>query len=626
MSSSKILYKASKVSEVSENLSFTKFPSIKKYIGEKNYETISYKTAKGLESNINKINFINSKFSNKKYLTFLENSLYRIYKLIFSEFMKNEVTRHDIKKRLEDFINISKNINDHNYYSTILFHLSLLNNLEIYFLPLVDKNNAYFYTELFDITEREFKENMDISKKVEKYYSPYNLKYIRKNQKKIKELSEEDLEIKESLVQIFNKVIKKIQKLKNKPFDILTYGSYTANKINPNTHFNDVDFYHTNPIAFLSVYVIITKIIMNIDIDIFQIPFIIGHSSLRYKTEHFADCVYMDTETLKLIPSVIIKDIKFVDPLIQTINNFRMMSELRRISSFSESEEIKKNTVMKTASMIQYVCEDYGINFKKDIKKIDFNVETVDNSFVVNLKKIFESTIGYEEIKDELEFDFLIISRYSPNLLFSFLKKNPGIIRRQYFALFNEIVVEYYKSPKVLKNDSKTKLNANFEVLEESIKEIRPTTLEDTNIEKLIKNNNCLFMSSLCEEFFLKVENEVNGIIKDTIVTNITKENILGSFVLSQILKHKNNKDVVKFYFNMLLSFIFYNDKKNDLKDLSQNDGRIMTLGKYKEKGKHEVFALEPMTRLKLVLFYKKQNKEVYTNIQDFLEVCSYNI
>lgn len=623
MSSSKILFKTSKVVEIQ---TLKKNPTIEKYIGSDNYDKISIDTIKILENNIKKIMFINAKFDNKKYISFIVNSLFRIYELFFSQNMSEIVTKNDIKKRLNDFINISKKINNNNAYSIIGYHLKFLNNFNIYFTPLVDKQKSYLHTELYNISQTPIKENKTIVDKVTKYYEPYNINYIPKHIKNASKLTDEDIKIKNCLINIFNDVIKKLQKINGNNFQMLTYGSYTGYKINPEIVYNDIDFYHTDPIGFLSTYIVVVKIIMNIDINIFKIPFIIGHCSLRYKDEHFADCLYIDKETILNIPNSVINDIKFVHPVIQVVNNFRMMSEMRRISNFSESDEKRKNNNLKLISMLQYTCEEFGINFDRDVKKIDFDIELLDNSFVIDLKKIFKKVVGYEEIKEELEFDVLIVSRYSPNLLFSFLKKNQGIIRRQYFALFNEIVVEYYKNSISTKKNKSNKLNKRGEVYEVDIQKIdRPDNTVENGVEKIIANNNSILMSSLTEEFFLKVDKEVDGIIKTTKVTNITKETILSSFVLTQILKHKNNKDLVKFYFLTLLSFVFFNDKKNDLNDFVKNIGNIIALGKYKEKGNHEVFSLDPI-RLKPVFFYKKQDKDVYQDVQEFLNVTSYNV
>lgn len=410
----------------------------------------------------------------------------------------------------------------------------------------------------------------------------------------------------------------------------MTYGSYTSHKINPEVTYNDIDIYSSNPLGFLVTFLVMIKIIFDIDIDIFKIPYVLGHVSLRYKQIHFADCLFIDDITLKKIPIVRIKETMFVHPVIQVLNFFRLISEPRRMFALSEKKE---NANKKLTALIQYSCEYFDIDIKKDLSFIELDIKTHDNSFLINLKKTLKNIQGYDNIKDEIEFDYLIISRYAPKLFLEFLKNKNPIIRKQWFGLFNEIVVEFYNK-KMIKQNNVNKKKLNKTIIRESKMLISPTEENHDNvIDNFIKNNNVILMSNFTTEFFMKVKKDKTGLIKNHDVTNITKETCLSSFLLSQILTHFKNKDLVKFYFLTLLSFIKHNDgeeKERELNIISnktkEEDVYIASLSKNKLTGKHETFQLSPNPYLKKIFFYKKQTEDVYNNYQEFLDLTMYNI
>lgn len=648
MNSKQILLKIPALKEENKTKNLQEYRLFEKYVGTKNYRNLVLNDKINfLEKNTPRLGFILKKINDKDFRAMIYSKLKAVFNELINPFLTEETEYLNIgdiaiKQNLDSFFEIQKQYNTISNVSAILnFHTTFLNYFGVYFTPLVSKENIYIHQEIYSISSSLYTENPKILQFAEQYINKYDVEFIRKHKQQVNITDQRDEQILELLKNIFNNLIKKLQKrtfsTKNKDYHILTYGSYTTFKINPEIKYNDIDMYHNNPLSLLVSFLIVIKLTLNIDVDIFRIPFVIGHISLRYKKEHFADCLYMDDKTITEVPSVSIKEIIFVHPILQILNFFRLMSELRRMTVLSETQEKRTNTIKKMAALLQYCCEAYSIDIENDLEPVDFNITSLQETFVINLEDVFKKIPGYDNIKEHLEFDYLVIVRYAPPLFLKFLKDKNPIVRKQWFALFNEIVVEFHnKKPLNIVNNKKKKDKKLNKVLirESNLVFEKKSKLEPSNdITHLIENNNLLLMSNFTTEFYMKVSKEKNGLIKKNEMTNITKETCLSSFVLSQVLNCFENEDLVKFYFTFLLSYIKNNnirdDKQKELillaNQTADNDIYITSLGKNKLEGKHETFYLTPYPRLKNLFFYKKQEERVYHNYQNFLDVTMYN-
>lgn len=647
MNSKQILLRIPQVKEEIKKDNGKNYKLFERYVGSNNYKKLVLNDKINfLEKNNSKAGFVLSKINDKEYKNFLCTKLNLVYEELIKPFITPELNflRENvlnIKPNLDKFFNLQ------NEYDTILnvssilnFHTTFLNFFGVYFVPLVDRESLYIHQEIYSISSNIYTENENILEFAKNYINKYDVEFIRKHRITLPPIENNDTFILELLQNIFNNLIKKLQKKKvstnNKECRFLTYGSYTTYEINHEITYNDIDIYMSNPLSLLVTFLVVIKIILNIDVDIFKIPFVIGHVSLRYKGTHFTDCLYMDDKTISEVPTVVIKEITFVHPIIQVINLFRMMSELRRMSALSETVEKRLNTEKKLAALLQYSCEAYDIDINKDVTNIHVEAESINKAFVFNLANVFKNIKGYCNIKDQIDVDYLTTLRYTPNLFLNYLKNKNPIIRKQWFALFNEIVVEFHnKKPiptKIKKNDKK-KLN-KIVIVEENLLFEKPEEDSDTSyLDNLIKSNNVILMSNFTTDFYMKTTTDKSDIIKKYEMTNITKETIISSFVISQILTNFHNDELVRFYFLFLLSFIKSNNDSNDkvnelaiLGNPKKNKNTYITaLGKNKLEGKHETFSLVPQPRLKNLFFYKKQEEAVYRNYQSFLDVTTYN-
>lgn len=255
-----------------------------------------------------------------------------------------------------------------------------------------------------------------------------------KNKKDLENENKKDLENKNDV----NVNKNNIEDKKKYTFNMLTYGSYTHHMIDDSIKYNDIDIYHTDPIRFLSSIMLMFHIILDINVDILKIPYIIGHASLRYKEVHFTDCIYIDEYTMSLIPTTIIEDIKFVDPVIQFLNNVRMNSELKRIDLAYDD---KDNFIKKFYTLINYINKSLKLDFK-NLKPLDYEYEQFGNCIVIDLEKLY----SFVEKKNDTVFPkhkfLIVVIETQPKDFLTLLNRTDVKIYKQYYALFNEIIVE----------------------------------------------------------------------------------------------------------------------------------------------------------------------------------------
>lgn len=590
---------------------------------------------------LKKIIYINRHFY---FLEKIKNKIKWVYKKLISPFT-NEDTKDIIiydnelcNKTLDDYFSMQTKIKKvKEIISLIIYQYIFLKHVQNYLFVLSDKENYYIHIEIYS-NDKTPKIDKNITKYINNFINSYNIIYKPLNPPPIhEELSENDKIIIDFLQKIIQNIIKKTQKLvrNNKlDFEIITYGSYTSYILNKDVKYNDIDIYHSNPLKFLIIIMMAIKFILNIDIDIFKIPYILGHLSLRYKNVHFTDCIYMDSFTINNIPTTLIDNILFVDPLIQMLNNFRMMSEIRRMSSISSD---KANTCLKYTTLLNYAKEKYGIDFQTLDKSIDFDIKIINEEFLlINLKKIFIQKDGYDKIKHLINFDYLIVSLCKPKYFLQLLNREDLIISKQYFALFNEIVVEFLNKDKQILHKTGNKLNehAAFNIHESQIN-INPKEFSEhvefpKSLEKIIQKNNVLLMTNISTDIYIKNYVTKEMVISKTQISNISKETILSSFVLYNTIKQKI-PELIKFYTEILLSFIKFNNKESEFKLLARLEkcnneefNNIYKQKKIKLLGQHLSFTLNNPIFVKNIFFYTIQNANYY-NYQTFLDVTNYN-
>lgn len=618
------------------------------YLGE-NYESLRtnhvFKII--IEKHLKKIQYIMKTINSTKIPDYVSKILLPIFnKLIYpfiSQQLKDKIkfNKADIIARYIQFFNNQKFLKKPNeIIALIQYQFLVLNYFKVYFIPLISDDHTYIHYEIHSVNSGYYKKDKNVRTFIKNYLSGFNITYTNsqkpERKKQFTSNDKEDVLIFEMLKKIFNNIIKKLQKLSQykteKDYKILSFGSYTAYNINKEVNYNDIDIYHSNPLTLLSSIMLLIKFILDIDIDVFHIPFILGHLSLRYKGEHFADCIYLDEITLKKIPTVRISEINFIDPIIQITNNFRMMSEFPRMSKVSDTNQ-KENSIEKMAVLLQYVCSTYNIDIKKDLFNINVDINFIDEQFfIINLQDLFIQHPLFSSLPQLKEFDYLIISRQNPQNFLNFLKNKNPVINRQYFALFNEIVAEFKNKP--IEEKFSKKLN------KKQIKMISPTLIDEedikvgvlkvTNFKEIttfINHNNVIFMSNFTTNCYLETTTNEIGVIKTSLITNITKETILSSFVMTQLLKHSSNNELKRFYILLLLSFVKDNSKTQEFEKIKKttNKSHIEKFLKVKLPGNHEIFQISKNIYYKSIFFYKKQEKDQYVDYQEFLDTTMYN-
>lgn len=609
------------------------------YFGE-NYKTILELNEskilfdKKYKQKINTIvNYIVSKYENfsKQMIDVIFSYTFKklIYEFIPTS-LRKEFTYNKVccKERLDNFFNRQREtINITELLSIINFQSNVL-TMKNLFKELVKKENDFIFDEVIQSNEL-YRENEDITDFITDYLDKVKVEKLPTTKfKNILTMNEQDSVIIKILSKIFNNVVIKLQKLiaknnNNINFKIITYGSYSAFAINNEIDFNDIDIYINDPQKFLSCMLLLYHFILDINVDIFKIPLIIGHLSLRYKTNHFADCLYLDNDTLKNIKTITIKNLKILDPLIQIINNFRMFSEIRRIDSITKN---KINSIKKYSTMLNKANEQLKIDFTK-LKKTKIHYKIIDNNYLVfDLKKTF-----CFDVKENDTFDYLVIPLLSSKAFFELVNRDDSIFSRQYFAIFNEVVVEFHNRNKKMRFiENEVHDLGNRETIEIQESELNRAEKNDyifsTELDELINTNNVILMSNFTSNVYIEnVYNEQKRLIKRKL-TDISKESILFSFVLYNILKNKN-KNLINQYMEKILGFVKYSEKKKEYEHLAgRNDNiQIIIFDKIKLKGNYISNQLKPKLFLMPILFYASQKEDYYYKWDDFIDVTSYN-
>lgn len=632
MSSNKIL-SGSKLEEINQiENDEEQISTFRKYVGTERFDILKPQLSNiNLEKYKKTMNYLVRSYNKKSIMLDIQKKMTDVFRKFMLPRIPDELkAKYDtgnINKNIKSFFSMQRNVSTiRECLSVLEYQHNFIDNFNIFFTPLISDSHLYIHNEIYSLTSNLYEDDPKVKKFVKKYMSDYDgVEYLPSSEHK--DLSEEDEEVFKILKTIFNDMIKKLQKIgsASKMYKFLTYGSYTNHLINKNILYNDVDMYHPHPQILATTFLVTVKILLDIDVSIFKIPMILGHLSLMYKNQHFADCLYLDEYTMASVPRIYISDIQVLHPIVQTLNMFRMFSELPRIGKLG-SKETRTNSERKLSCFIQYVCNDMGIDIEKDIVHTDIDISILNENIILHLDKAFKQQKSFKEVSNKLPFRQVVVSRSDPDIILQYLKKKNVIMRRQYFGLFNEIVGEIYKESKTVR--SKEVVLKQL-IRQEDVEFVDRKTIEkssDEEIDKIIDRENTLYLSNFTS-FYYECEKKNEYIVEQKRISSISIESLLSSCILSQILANQHDTELVRFYFILFLSFIHSHSKKKDLNLIGNKDQdeTIKILRKYKLSGKHYTFSLVPSPYLSKIFFYNHQDKESYPNFNEFLKVCSYN-
>lgn len=589
--------------------------------------------------------------------------------------LKNDYkySKDKVKERFDKFFSDQYNCKEFNEVLSLYNYQNIvLQFFNEFLFQLIEPKNQFIHNQYYSSHLNLSGYNID--PKIETFSQNYiNRQSIILNTAGDNELSiftEKEKNIYEMLKEILKTIIKKTLKLQNNNSDkkVIIYGSFTVKIINPNAHYNDIDIYHYNPLQFFSTIMLMFHFIMDIDVTILKIPFIIGHLSLKYKTAHFSDVIYIDRKTMEQLPKQILEDMVFLSPLIQVLNHIRMMIDFKRLHQISKNKE---NQILKLATLLNYI-NNQRLHIDKtsqiDYDNLiyhDFDVHVIDNRFfVIDLETYLQKFPDYDKVKDQLKYKYLIFTFFQQPQTFLnlFNGRLDMTIYKQWYGVFNEIRIEFDNKDKndiniqqnyfKKKSKSMIQMNENYYIYKENIQEFdKNDTKNNTSIDQIsqyIETSNTIILSNFTNDCYLKLYYNKSGKFKPnkTKVANLSKTNFLASFVLSNVLKHPNNHLLNKFYLEILLGFINQNNVDEEFEFLAQNpnipqnrsslNSPILNNPKNKSQkfllqrritlqGRHKQFYLEPYYKYTPEFFYKPQEKKTYQSYDEFLELTYYN-
>ncbi|AKS26419.1 putative poly(A) polymerase large subunit [Diachasmimorpha longicaudata entomopoxvirus] len=578
---------------------------------------------------IEKAQFCTNILKNPKILKFKERQLIGFFK----KYIQNEQEAlHQINPKMNIIENINNNFGDFKKkQKTLTCPYKILSLLEFQYTFFKYSDDYIFKianaSDLADeLSVVPMAESPDIKAFVTKFFSKYNISLRKRPHPHAEQLSELDQVIFRLLKGISEELLIQTQKSTLHAESIIFYGSYTSFVLNDQITYNDLDVYHINPMLLLKNLAIIFKLILDIDVDILMIPFILGHASLGYKNKHFLDVIYIDPTTMHKIPIKNIRGFEFVSPIIQMLNNFRMMSELRRVENISNIS----NMIEKFTTLLTYTNTFYQIPY----------ADLPNKSSISGIKhKIIDGTIVLIDIKDwtngESEYDWLMVPLLSIPDTLNFLNIANIQIFRQFFALFSEIVAQVMNRPKAGKSSNMKDKKKLLSIEVSKIPEMPRTSLTPEGIayvENILNTSNVLIMSKFSVSIYLINQLNPQQVLVGQTLTNMSIETLLSSFVLHHFLhKHPNSLN----YFKKLLSVLNSLEKQEEWEILSkyksgekmdysqQINKTIIKKNREKLKGKHIRISYSDLEN-KNVFFYQTQTKELYT-YDEFLDLTAFN-
>lgn len=354
--------------------------------------------------------------------------------------------------------------------------------------------------------------------------------------------------------------------------NIISYGSYTAHNLDKSIIYNDIDVYASNALDMCICLMISTYLLTGYYIDILNIPYIPGYLVLKYKKNNLIDYIYMDNYTItNFLSQVIIDNKRFINPGYQMLNNFRMISEIKRLINITENKELTKK---KYSILLSYFL------LHNKLPKINYNSNLIkyqiidDNKILINLAE-FNNLYA-----NKIKFKYLIVFIDEDDNLFDYIRINniEGRFSRSFKAFLNEIYFE--QEPTNITN----------------------TPTKQSNIFKLFNqthNDYCLLFTAITTSIYYQNKN------KDKKLHTISLQTILASFTEYLYLQNYDDKD---YYYSLLLEML----------TLEQEDIlEYICVKRMKKKGVHKLLSLNNFEYKNIYFTFDTQSK--YISKENFL-------
>lgn len=485
---------------------------------------------------------------------------------------------------------------------TVTYVSKLLNNIIWFDNNSKNVNIVDLHTLTSEIVIN--KSNTDsIGKILRNYIYNQRLKNIGKENKKV--YKSEDVKVCDLIKKTIEKILKTIMIIKNN--ECLSYGSFTCYNINPSISYNDIDIYSSDAYRILIFFMIIIYFSIGYETYLFSIPFITGHISLKFKDIFMIDCIFLDKTNIKKIKKVILNNIYFVDPGLQMLNNFRMLSEnFRSFKIHDNMEEAfkKYNTLLNYFINTNRFDQDrlrYWISL--NLKKSDIPYKIENNNILFSIKEIIPNS----------PFDYILIIIDTPINFMTNLSKIDGKFSRKFGAFLNEIFFE--TAVRKNKNCIAGKSIITQLIDEEKIIDLKRSDMNPKcNSYNILENKNYLIFTNLTTSTYVFRNNNE--------IVDVSLKNIISFIATSCLynLLHRNEKSNGKkrFEFGMELYYMVLAMLSiEESRDISEYD----RISRYKIKGEHKEISLSK--NLFGSIFNNKEMEEDFMDYETFVSLTS---
>ncbi|AAG02744.1 putative poly(A) polymerase large subunit [Betaentomopoxvirus amoorei] len=442
-------------------------------------------------------------------------------------------------------------------------------------------------------------DNPILNEILKQYVYKQKLKNVTVNNDKKKIIDPDDEKLAESIKKILEEILKILLIIKNN--DCVAYGSFTCYNINRSIKYNDIDLYSTDAYRILIFFMIYIHLTIGHDTCLFSIPFITGHISLKYKNIFIIDCIFLDNSIINVINKSLINNIYFIDPGLQMLNNFRMLSENFRSYKIYEKMEESLN---KYKTLLNYFVNNNNkfnkqrLNYwlKSDVCRNNFPYTIVDNTILISIK----------ELIDISPYDYIMIVLDSPSDIMEKLSNISGLFSRKYGAFLNEIFFETKK----IKNKINT-YAGNTNNITQLIDENKLIKLNRSDINmpyNINPNKKYLIFSNLTTSTYVYFENDK--------MTDISVKNLI-SFISTACLYnllHKKDDFGMELYYLTLHCLTFTETRK-------LNEYKV--IDRYKIKGEHKEISL--CKNLFNSIYKNKSMEDEYMDYNTFIDLTNIN-
>lgn len=430
--------------------------------------------------------------------------LLKFYHKYFQEFKIKDI-ESKIDKNVNNFFNLLNTTEfDKHKILSIVNYQYLIAKYYITLLGHLTKDDHNDHSELLNASNIISNSNDSIILKKNKKINNFIKTFLTKSRIDIETKKEEKSEEEEPLSEEYKILSKSIVNiltdvLKNNN-NILCYGSYTGYTLNKKIKFNDIDVYYTYAYQFLTTLMAVVYLILDIETEVFSIPLISNHFSLLIKNNtknvELLDCVYQEPNIIKSIKKINLKNINFIHPTLQMLNNIRMNVEIHKISKINENME---SNIQKYETLL-----NYSITTDKKIILPNVDEESKKISDIVD----YEITDSYILFKNLLKNVYFVVVLTSVNTFVDFLNNKKGLYSRRYYAFLDELFFEMNTKASNDKPSLKNVLLAKVKEIDIITQEIVKDESESKNdLEKLYdkyKDKKIIFFTNTSTTLYFK--------------------------------------------------------------------------------------------------------------------------